>query len=327
MAKEFIDRLLVVEAEKRMTSEEALQHQWIKSFAASSSFKNLHGSISSNWLKSSSRLNSANSNQSKRSNRSSRSEKSVLSRHRKTIPSQTTIIQRHAHVDKKAKSSKEASRTTRNSNVKLTKQLVEKLQSVAQEADAELPLLVEKQPSSKTESTPVGQQHQDVQQTQCQLPGSSQMEFKDHTEKNFVLQTIDEPMPDAEEIKVSTTFPPLSQMSSYRRNVIQNSFQFAEIRSSRLSNFSEVDEDMLNRGDSSTMFPAFHPQRQTNNFIDSPVVPRPFAMDIDYPNEVNHGSLNSMPATNLSVPTRFRTIMSPNSKRNKVSCSFSDSNT
>uniref|UniRef100_A0A673IS87 Si:ch211-27e6.1 n=1 Tax=Sinocyclocheilus rhinocerous TaxID=307959 RepID=A0A673IS87_9TELE len=48
LAKSFIDRLLTLEPEHRMTAEKTLKHPWLVSMAACSSNKNLHRSISRN---------------------------------------------------------------------------------------------------------------------------------------------------------------------------------------------------------------------------------------------------------------------------------------
>ena len=68
----------MVDPERRSTAEEALNHEWIFSMAASSSLKNLHEPISQNWFKqSTSRINSAQSDsRSHNSNKSSRTWKS-----------------------------------------------------------------------------------------------------------------------------------------------------------------------------------------------------------------------------------------------------------
>ncbi|XP_075044913.1 serine/threonine-protein kinase H1 [Mixophyes fleayi] len=76
LAKDFIDRLLMVEPCNRMTATQALKHPWVVSMAASSSMKNLHRSISQNLLKrASSRCQSTKSAQSVRSSRSTKSTK------------------------------------------------------------------------------------------------------------------------------------------------------------------------------------------------------------------------------------------------------------
>ena len=79
-AKDFIDKLLVVNVSERMSAVVALKHPWIISNAASSSLKNLQKSISHNWLKrTSTRSRSTKSAQSRRSNRSKGSSRSLRS--------------------------------------------------------------------------------------------------------------------------------------------------------------------------------------------------------------------------------------------------------
>lgn len=58
LAKSFIDRLLTLEPERRMTAEETLKHPWLVSMAACSSNKNLHRSISRNLQRRASRASS-----------------------------------------------------------------------------------------------------------------------------------------------------------------------------------------------------------------------------------------------------------------------------
>ncbi|KAG9475409.1 serine/threonine-protein kinase H1 [Eleutherodactylus coqui] len=83
LAKDFIDRLLMVEPSERLTATQALKHPWVVSMAASSSMKNLHRSISQNLLKrASSRCQSTKSAQSVRSSRSTKSTKSRRVRER-----------------------------------------------------------------------------------------------------------------------------------------------------------------------------------------------------------------------------------------------------
>ncbi|XP_067905645.1 serine/threonine-protein kinase H1 homolog isoform X1 [Heterodontus francisci] len=83
LAKDFIDRLLTVDPNERLTVGQALKHPWIVSMAASSSMKNLHRSISQNLLKrASSRCQSTKSAQSTRSSRSTKSNKSRRVRER-----------------------------------------------------------------------------------------------------------------------------------------------------------------------------------------------------------------------------------------------------
>lgn len=74
-AKDFIDHLLIVNPEDRMSAAEALQHAWIVSNASSSLNKNLQRSISQNLFKTSTR-SSSRSSISKHSTRSNHSQKS-----------------------------------------------------------------------------------------------------------------------------------------------------------------------------------------------------------------------------------------------------------
>ncbi|KAG2470209.1 serine/threonine-protein kinase H1 homolog [Polypterus senegalus] len=83
LAKDFIDRVLTVDPNERMSASQAIKHPWIVTMAASSSMKNLHRSISQNLLKrASSRCQSTKSAQSTRSSRSTKSNKSRRVRER-----------------------------------------------------------------------------------------------------------------------------------------------------------------------------------------------------------------------------------------------------
>ncbi|MGH0118422.1 UNVERIFIED_CONTAM: hypothetical protein FKN15_023358 [Acipenser sinensis] len=83
LAKDFVDRVVTVDPNERMTASQALKHPWIVTMAASSSMKNLHRSISQNLLKrASSRCQSTKSAQSMRSSRSTKSNKSRRVRER-----------------------------------------------------------------------------------------------------------------------------------------------------------------------------------------------------------------------------------------------------
>lgn len=134
-AKNFIDKLLVVDPCKRMTAEQALRDPWIALSVASSNLKDLHRSFSQNWLKSSSRLNSAKSNASQNwvkngsrlssanSNASQNSTRSLRSGRSKrknssTVPQETTV------QSEEIKQSGTKSKDLRDSNVKLTKHSV-----------------------------------------------------------------------------------------------------------------------------------------------------------------------------------------------------------
>lgn len=130
-AKNFIDKLLVVDPTKRMTADQALRDPWIALSVASSSAKNLHRSFSQNWLKSSSRLSSARSNASQNSTKSLRSGRS----RRKNC---STLPQDTGAQTEEVKQNGSKLSGLRDSNVKLTKQLAEKLHSVINEDVREL---------------------------------------------------------------------------------------------------------------------------------------------------------------------------------------------
>ena len=143
-AKDFIDKLLVLDPEKRLTAEEAIKHPWIASSAASSSQRNLHRSFSQNWRKHSlSRINSAKSNRSQRSSRSIKSGRSVYSL-RRTVHSpcqkerSSVSSPRERKVAPSTAETLTQGRTTvsRDVHVKLSKQLFE-LPSVIAETEGE----------------------------------------------------------------------------------------------------------------------------------------------------------------------------------------------
>lgn len=142
-AKHFIDKLLVVDPGKRMTAEQALQDPWIVFSAAASSSKNLKRSVSQNWLRSTSRLNSARSNTSQKSNKSVKSGRSVLSLPRRTngctVTQDTSLTSGLTSAQtQEIKQGGNRSSGLRESNIKLTKQFAEKLHSVIDEDDREL---------------------------------------------------------------------------------------------------------------------------------------------------------------------------------------------
>lgn len=88
LAKDFIDKLLVLETNERMTAAQALTHPWLVSNTAGSSNINLHRTISHNLIhrQQSTRANSTKSNKSNRSNRSNLSNRSLRSEHRRVLP-------------------------------------------------------------------------------------------------------------------------------------------------------------------------------------------------------------------------------------------------
>lgn len=88
LAKDFIDKLLVLETNERMTAAQALTHAWLVSNTAGSSNINLHRTISHNLIhrQQSTRANSTKSNKSNRSNRSNLSNRSLRSEHRRVLP-------------------------------------------------------------------------------------------------------------------------------------------------------------------------------------------------------------------------------------------------
>ena len=140
LAKDFIDSLLVLDPAKRMTAEDALKHPWI---IAPSSLKNLQRSVSKN-LRSHSRIPSGRSTCSQKSTKSSRSGRSLVSIKRSknlTVPQDAGLIS--ALSDGPAQEVKQVvskNSARRESSVKLTRQLVEKINehSVINEDDGEL---------------------------------------------------------------------------------------------------------------------------------------------------------------------------------------------
>ncbi|XP_074644782.1 serine/threonine-protein kinase H1 homolog [Tubulanus polymorphus] len=75
LAKDFIDRLLVLDPNERLTADQCICHPWIVTHAAASSNKNLHKTISQNIMhRNSTRANSTKSVKSNKSARSLRSD-------------------------------------------------------------------------------------------------------------------------------------------------------------------------------------------------------------------------------------------------------------
>lgn len=99
LAKDFIDKLLVVDTNERMTAAQALIHPWLASSHAASAHKNLHRTISNNLInrQQSAHANSTRSTRSNRSSRSNRSVRSLRSEHRRVQPEE--IEQLHKDPD------------------------------------------------------------------------------------------------------------------------------------------------------------------------------------------------------------------------------------
>ena len=102
LAKDFIDKLLVVDPDRRIPSSEAISHTWLRTNAATSSNKNLHRTISQNLIhRQSTRANStksAKSTRSTKSNKSNRSGKSLRSEHRRVQPEEIDELHRDPDV-------------------------------------------------------------------------------------------------------------------------------------------------------------------------------------------------------------------------------------
>ncbi|CAH1779729.1 unnamed protein product [Owenia fusiformis] len=102
LAKDFMDKLLIVDPSDRMNSSQALKHPWVTTLAASSSNKNLHRTISQNLLhRQSTRANStksAKSTKSNKSNKSNKSARSLRSEHRRVMPEEIEELHRDPEV-------------------------------------------------------------------------------------------------------------------------------------------------------------------------------------------------------------------------------------
>ena len=119
MAKDFIDKLLVLDPGERMTAQQAMKHQWLTTSAASSSNKNLHRTISQNLLqRQSTRANSTKSGKSTkstRSNKSNKSGRSLRSEYRRVLPEEIDELHRDPEVQAELESLSHMSHTSRNS--------------------------------------------------------------------------------------------------------------------------------------------------------------------------------------------------------------------
>ncbi|XP_060074238.1 serine/threonine-protein kinase H1 homolog [Ylistrum balloti] len=101
-AKDFIDKLLIVDPNVRIGANQSMNHTWLVTNAASSSNKNLHRTISQNLIhRQSIRANStksAKSTRSTKSNKSNRSGRSLRSEHRRVQPEEIDELHRDPDV-------------------------------------------------------------------------------------------------------------------------------------------------------------------------------------------------------------------------------------
>ncbi|PVD20651.1 hypothetical protein C0Q70_18809 [Pomacea canaliculata] len=99
LAKDFIDKTLVVDPNERMTATKAYNHPWLATNAATSSQKNLHRTISQNLLqRQSTRANSTKSAKSTKSNKSNRSGHSLRSDRRRVQPEEIEELHKDPEV-------------------------------------------------------------------------------------------------------------------------------------------------------------------------------------------------------------------------------------
>ena len=98
LAKDFIDKLLILDPADRITSPQALKHPWVTTMAASSSNKNLHRTISKNLLERQSTRNSVKSAKSTKSNKSNKSARSLRSEHRRVLPEEIEELHKDPEV-------------------------------------------------------------------------------------------------------------------------------------------------------------------------------------------------------------------------------------
>lgn len=333
-----------------MTADDGLKHPWIASFAASSSFKNLHGSISSNWLKSSSRLNSAKSNRSKRSSKSSRSGKSVLSKHRQSASSHhskvtgrpdKTII---AAAAAGAIATLPGSSRLNSTNLKLTRQLLDKLQSVSKDESRDSPASVESNASISGNSN-VTVQHSALEMHRVnhkiQQTGPIPVPSSSHMRLNKLMHGNEpgghSPMSEGEAERYPFLPPLTSSHSKFLNNNSKETVQFPGLQTSTLCKLAEREETMdihLNSTHPTLLTSTFDPSRdvtQRNNFFDksplddatSTMLLKPLPMDIDCSSCDGTASCNSsVISTSPGKSTIFRPRKSPSTKRNKVSNSF-----
>lgn len=99
LAKDFIDKTLVVDPVERMCATKAVNHPWLAANAPTSSQKNLHRTISQNLLqRQSTRANSTKSAKSTKSNKSNRSGHSLRSDRRRVQPEEIDELHKDPEV-------------------------------------------------------------------------------------------------------------------------------------------------------------------------------------------------------------------------------------
>lgn len=92
-ARDFIDKLLVVDASVRLTASQAMKHQWIVNTVPTAGSRNLRRTPSSN-KNLTERHSTRSSDKSTRSSRSNRSAHSLRSEHRRVDPHEIDALHR-----------------------------------------------------------------------------------------------------------------------------------------------------------------------------------------------------------------------------------------
>ncbi|GFO25451.1 serine/threonine-protein kinase h1 homolog [Plakobranchus ocellatus] len=99
LAKDFIDKTLVLDPMERLGAVQASKHPWLLQSAAQASSRNLHRTISQNLLqRQSQRANSTKSSKSTRSNKSNRSGHSLRSDRRRVQPEEIDELHKDPEV-------------------------------------------------------------------------------------------------------------------------------------------------------------------------------------------------------------------------------------
>lgn len=99
LAKDFIDKTLVVDPNERLTAQQACRHPWLLQNAHVTSSKNLHRTISQNLLqRQSQRANSTKSAKSTKSTKSNRSGHSLRSDRRRVQPEEIDELHKDPEV-------------------------------------------------------------------------------------------------------------------------------------------------------------------------------------------------------------------------------------